>query len=338
VSARDRIDDLIVVADVDALVRCVDDLVDAGDWDGLLLLRRRCRSAAAETGRQLWPVASLAEYRLALEAPAAVAGPLVCEPDAGRFAVGPLTEVVACRHTWAELAGHLDPVPAAAYVAQERVLRGEDVAALGGGDRFPHDVLELPLVMAPWEPAYDVVTYHRDRIEAPAPDSPAPDSPAPAVLPVPDSVEHVGDPESLDALRDLAQPWVAQSNGRCDAVCVEGTALHALAGLGLRRARLAEVEPAEALRRMAWAAASGGAHGRRRGAAHGRFAAWWAATALVGRLDDWPLPPARLGELVAELRWFVWDAHEPLTGWTLHLAVEDPAEELAWAVAATDAS
>ena len=37
---------------------------------------------------------------------------------------------------------------------------------------------------------------------------------------------------------------------------------------------------------MAWTAASGGAHGRRRGMAAGRFSAWWTAAALTGLLDD----------------------------------------------------
>ena len=35
-------------------------------------------------------------------------------------------------------------------------------------------------------------------------------------------------------------------------------------------------------------------------------------------------PPAELGELAGELRWYWWDAHEPATGWQLQLAVEDP--------------
>jgi len=89
---------------------------------------------------------------------------------------------------------------------------------------------------------------------------------------------------------------------------------------------------------MAWAGASGGAHGRRRGAAAGRFGAWWTAAALAGLLDDWPVATHEMGEAAADLEWFVWDAGEPDTGWTFRLAVEDPAEHLAWAVTATDAT
>jgi hypothetical protein len=87
---------------------------------------------------------------------------------------------------------------------------------------------------------------------------------------------------------------------------------------------------------MAWTAASGGAHGRRRGMAAGRFDAWWAAAAVTGVGDDWPA--AALGAAVGRLRWFVWDAGEPDTGWWLRLAVEDPVSGRAWAVTAADAA
>ena len=55
---------LVELGELDELVRHVDRLVDAEEWDGLVDLRRRCR-AALERGKQLWPAASLAEYRLA---------------------------------------------------------------------------------------------------------------------------------------------------------------------------------------------------------------------------------------------------------------------------------
>ena len=89
---------------------------------------------------------------------------------------------------------------------------------------------------------------------------------------------------------------------------------------------------------MAWAGASGGAHGRRRGAAAGRFGALWLVAALADQLDDWPVPLAELGEAASELRWWWWDAHEPATGWQLQLVVDDPAEGVAWAISARDAS
>ena len=85
---------------------------------------------------------------------------------------------------------------------------------------------------------------------------------------------------------------------------------------------------------MAWAGASGGAYGRRRGTPAGRFTAWWAAAALAGL--DWPPEPSRLGEALAGLRWVLWEPSAEAAGWRLHLAVEDRAEGIAWAVAATD--
>ena len=97
----------------------------AGDWPRL----RRLRDAPATpsgTGRQLWPAATLAEYRLALLAPAEWAAGVLDE-GSGRFTIGPLTEVVAQHHTWAELAPLLDGRPRAALVAHERALRGEAI-------------------------------------------------------------------------------------------------------------------------------------------------------------------------------------------------------------------
>ena len=129
------------------------------------------------------------------------------------------------------------------------------------------------------------------------------------------------------AVRQLVEPWLTGSNGHADVVCVEGGVAEALGALGLRRARVAELDTARrALAWLAWAGASGGAHGRRRGAASGRFGAWWTLAALGDLLDDWPVPPDELGELAAELRWYRWDAHEPAMGWQLQLAVEDPDE------------
>ena len=64
----DDLDDLIHAADLDGLVRMIDDRCSTGDWDGLLRVRDQARSAV-KTGRQLWPAATLAEYRLALLAP-----------------------------------------------------------------------------------------------------------------------------------------------------------------------------------------------------------------------------------------------------------------------------
>ena len=92
----------------------------------------------------------------------------------------------------------------------------------------------------------------------------------------------------------------------------------------------------EALGLLAWAGASGGAHGRRRGMARGRFEAWWCAAALTGLDEAWPPDGEDLGGAVAELSWWRWDDGTPPTGWHLLIAVEDPADGLAWALDARD--
>ena len=98
-----------------------------------------------------------------------------------------------------------------------------------------------------------------------------------------------------------------------------------------------EIALGDALAWLAWAGASGGAHGRRRGSAVGRFGALWTLAALLDLVDDWPVPLDELGEIASELRWFWWDAGEPLTGWRVQLAVEDRVEGMAWAISARDA-
>lgn len=311
--------------DVDDLVRWVDRLCAATDWDGLVELRDRCRRAL-ERGKQLWPVASLAEYRLALEAPGPWAASVLVE-GAGFLALGPLPEVAAARHTWAELAPHAPRGPLAVLAAHERVVRGEDLS----GERLDAHVLDLPAVLQAWEPVYACAEYHADRAHFP---SPAAASPRSVRLPRPG--RRRADPDAVGALRGLVEPWITESNGRCDAVAVEGDALAAVAALGPPQARVAEIGAADALAWLGWAGASGGAHGRRRGAARGRFEAWWTLAALAGLLDLWPVEPDELGDAAGELRWFSWDAGEPTTGWAVRLAVHDPAEGLAWAVTASD--
>jgi hypothetical protein len=322
------LDRLVHSADLDALVRLIDDRTSNGDWAGLLRIRDRARHAVA-SGRQLWPAATLAEYRLALLATPEFVATVLDESDgmSGRFTIGPLTEVAAQHHTWLELEPALDGGPRAALVAHERVLRGDAVDA---DDLAP--VLDIPTELQPWEPAYPLATYSDVGAEFPAPD-------------LSDSWEAIdldGGAEVLDdevglAVRQLVEPWVTSSNGRAEVICVEGDVGDALGALGLRRARIAPLEPAEAIAWIAWAGASGGAHGRRRGAASGRFGAWWLLGALGDLLDEWPVDPDELGELAHDLTWYRWNAFEPAMGWTLQLAVEDADEGVAWAINALDA-
>src|SRR2546421_11820164 len=107
------LDDLVEAAETNPLLRRVDALCDARAWDDLVELARRCREAY-ERGKQLWPIAEHIDYRLALEAsPRYAAG--VLTPTAGRFALGPLTEVAASTHPFDGLVAYL-PSPQAAGV------------------------------------------------------------------------------------------------------------------------------------------------------------------------------------------------------------------------------
>jgi hypothetical protein len=326
------LESLVERGDLDELTREVDRRCDGQDWDGLVELASRCR-AAVQRGKQLWPVASHIEYRLALEAPGRWAAACL-QAGAGRFALGPLPEVAASRHRWSELAPHVPSTPAAAMAAQERVVRGEDLSADARAADLP-PVLDLPLVLLPWEPNYAVASYEADRIEAPYPTvQPGQAVPAGRI----EAGEQLADPLTVAALADLTSVWTSASDGRSSAVAVDGGAAAAVRALGAPVPSLRPVSGSDALAVMAWAAASGGAHGRRRGAAAGRFAAWWALAALGGLVDDWPVPPVELGAVANELRWYLWDAGEPETGWVLRLAVEDPEAGLAWAVAAVDSA
>lgn len=321
------LDALIHRGDLDALVRMIDDRCATRDWSGLLRLRDRARQAV-QTGRQLWPAATLAEFRLALHATPEFAAVVLDESDglSGRFTVGPLTEVAAQHHTWGDLGPLLDRGPRAALVAHERVIRGEPVT-----DRDLPEVLDVPLALQVWEPDYSPATYGDDGAEFPMPDLPDDWSD----VEVSTGAEQLDDEVEI-ALRQLVEPWTTTSNGRAEAICVNGDIGAAIGALGVRRARVCELTAQEAMAWMAWAGASGGAHGRRRGAASGRFGAWWLLGAFGDLLDEWPPPADELGELVEELRWHRWNAYEPEVGWSLQLVVEDPAEGVAWAITAQD--
>jgi hypothetical protein len=323
----ERLADLVELGDPAALLRAVDGLCASRDWAGMVELRRRLQEAV-ERGRPLWPVVTYVEYRMALDAPGPEAAS-VLRPGVGRFALGPLTEVAAATHTFAELAPHLAEPVVAGSVAQERVLRGEDLREASGAHP---EVLELPLVLAPWEPAYALATYRPDRLEVPGPDADRVAMAEAAGRPGP----VLDRPDATRVLTDLVEVWTSESGGTARAVVVRGGPAEAVAALGHRDHRLGRIRPADAMARMAWAAASGGAHGVRRGAALGRFDAWWAAAGLAGL--DWPPDPAALGAGLQRLAWWVWDDGLPANGWVLRLAVADPAAGWAAALDATDRS
>lgn len=318
--------DLIEAADMNGLLSAVDALCATRDWEGLVDLAERCE-AALERGKQLWPIADHIDYRLALEAPGDYAAGVL---DAGtsRFALGPLTEVAASTHAWAELADHIEIPQVAAFLAQERVLRGE---ILDGDPRAHPEILELPLHLEEWEPGYPLATYRSNLVEVAEPWDPKARLIDVDVRPGADELE---EDEIVDALLDLVAPWTTESNGAARAVVVEGRAIDAASALTLDSLRIGSLRAEEAIQQMGWAAASGGAHGRRRGAALGRSLTWY-TVALLGDIT-WPAPPADVHTALATLDWFYWDEGAPEEGWTLRIAVEDPANGWAAAIAATD--
>jgi hypothetical protein len=323
----EALDRAIGLVDLDELVRLIDGRCTARDWDGLARLRERCETAN-DAGRQLWPAAAHAEYRLALEAPARHAAAVLTE-GAGRFSPGPLPEVVAQHHEWRDLAAHTPPGAPAVLAAHERVVRGEDCTDL---EPVGPPVLDLPLVLTSWEPEYALAEYRSHDAAFPSPPHPVL-----AEVELPAAAGRVGPDDTADALLELVRSWTAGSDGRADVAVVDGHALEAVAALGPRRVRVAPLDGRDALAWMAWAAASGGAHGRRSGAAAGRFGAWWVLGALDDSLDDWPPDPEDLGAALRRTSWLAWEADEPDVGWRLHLAIEDPQRGRAWAIAAVDA-
>lgn len=227
------------------------------------------------------------------------------EPGVVRFGLGPLTEVVAQHHTFDELAPHLDAT-LLPVVAQERVLRGEDLRDDERAFGAPDDPL---LVLQPFEPDYVLPEYRAterldgavpDPIEAGTPDvAPAVAAaatpgaaPAPAVTAAPGSVPA----RLVRALEDVVAPWTAQSAGEVAIAAVQGdtdAAARAVLDAAARDTAAGEsgsngdvlrvrIGTGDLLRLLAHAGASGGVHGRRRGAAAGRSLAWWVARCATG--------------------------------------------------------
>ena len=322
-----RLDEAVERNDPDELLRIVDGLCSSRDWDDLELLDRLCIDAV-ERGRQLWGVSAHIHYRLALEAPGSHAGPVITE-QASRFLLGPLPEVAASTHAWADLADHIPVGPARSIVAHERVMRGEDLRT----EDVDPGVLEIPLLLEPWEPDYALASYKSAEAHFPMPNLPAIER-----IEVPRAAERLTPDDAGEGLAALVGPWAESSNGNAEVSVVEGTAFEAISSLGLRQAGAAQLTTQQAMALMAWAGASGGAYAPRQGCASGRFGAWWGAACITGLVEDWPVDGAALGEACDEIRWYVWSDLFPATGWAFHLAADDPLDGLAWAISASDAA
>ena len=320
-----ELEELVEAADLNALLRAVDGLCAARDWDRLVDLAEMCERAL-ERGKQLWPIADHIDYRLALDGPGDYAAS-VLGTDTSRFVLGPLTEVAASSHSFGELADHLESSVVAAYVAQERILRGED---LKHDERSHPEVLDLPIELLDFEPTYCLATYRRDSVEVAEPWEPR----APMRSAEPVEAHELDEAELSDALLELVLPWINESNGAARAVVVEGDAVAAASALNVDDFYIGSLTTEEALQRMAWAAASGGAHGRRRGATLGRFLALY--TASLAADTGWPADFGRLEKTLSELEFFRFDEGGAQEGWVLRLAIEDRAQGWAAAISASD--
>ncbi|MEY3456545.1 MAG: hypothetical protein RIR38_807, partial [Actinomycetota bacterium] len=241
---------LIDVGDIDGLVRLIDDLTSDRDWDTLFELRASAR-AAATSGRQVWPAATLAEYRLALRAPASLAARVL--DDAGRFTLGPLTEVVAQDHTFADLSPHLSDGPIQAYVAHERAIRGESIDI----DVFP--ALDIPARLARWEPSYLLPTYRDAGLDVATLDQPIDFAPLEEEL-----AESIDCVDVTEAFRLLIEPWTTSESMSWSVASTRGAAPSAIRACGTSTGRVASLTSHDALRWLTWIGASGGPDGRRR--------------------------------------------------------------------------
>lgn len=320
------IDELIELGDVDELLREIDRLCDRRDWPGLLLLRDKCRRAT-ERGKQLWGAAGHAEYRLALEGTAEYAAPMA-DAEPGRFVLGPLAEVMASTHSWDDLAPYLPAGPHRALVAYERVLRDEDLSLLSEAGELV-DQFGLPLVLQNWEPKYVLAEYKAHEALFPAPELPADVKP----VNVNNTFEHIDDP-AVEALAQLTQVWTSQSNGRTISFAARGGISDIAAALEVTE--MARIDTTTALAYLSWAGASGGAHGVRAGAAAGRAKLWWALANLAGVQEEWPLDAHVIGDYVDEVAWWTWNAGDLSEGWSLRVAIVDPADNIIFVIDAFD--
>ncbi|MER7703278.1 hypothetical protein ABTX81_10300 [Kitasatospora sp. NPDC097605] len=316
-------------------------LADQGRWTELLGAYRQARAAAVAFGAPGAPAHSRAAaataplgHLIAYAAPPEVAARLF-DPDGGPGTAadvadhdaGPLWEVLATRHSWRRLAPLLGPPPVRRLVAQTRVLLGEDLSRDAEPDREG-----VPLLLEPWEApgrgegGAAVREYLRDGgsrsalLTLPA----SREGLAPVELPEP-GARLPGQPATR-ALAELA--------GWARAVCVRGTAPHAAARLAPGRLVTGGYLPFV----LAWPAlVQAGVADRAHGAAHGRLALWRVLAAMAGAGAGRPGPALRVevGALVARMRCFTWD--DPADRLRhLHLALEDPATGLSWALSGSE--
>ncbi|WAL75135.1 hypothetical protein OU787_28600 [Kitasatospora sp. YST-16] len=294
-------------------------LAEQGRWDELLERFRLARALGD-------PLSGPLGHLLAYGAPAALAARLF-DPDGGPGApataadhdAGPLWEVLATRHPRAVLDALPLPPPIRRLAAHTRALLGEDP----GADAL--DPTGVPYRLQPWEEG----GWERDtRVREYLPGGGArralhlapPTREGLAVLELPNPGSRLTGLPATAALAALAD-WTT-------AVCVRGRAADAAAQLAggpeVTGGRLPFAALYPALVHLASARPD-------RGTAQGRLAVWQLLTAMDGAAT--PSRP-RAEALVARLHCLAWT--EPADDLRhLHLALEDPATGLAWALSGT---
>jgi hypothetical protein len=329
----DYLDSLIHRVDLDELVRYVDNICASGDFEHLIDVRDRTRSAV-NTGRQLWPIATLANYRMALYAPSQVAVRAL-DDSARTFMPGPLSEILAVHHTWHDLEPLLAPGPDRSLFAYERALRGDNVTT------DETSALDIPVTPRAWEPQYPVAIYDDD-----GPTCDPPVLPSSTVRPHQRSDAHnnhnnadlvIDDDDTDIAVRELFSSWTTESNGRVAVSIVEGSIHDSLHVHGIGDAITTPLTTQQAMSHLAWAGASGGAHGTRRGMATGRFGAWWLCATIADVIDEWPMHDDESQRAIQELEWCHFErGNTSQNGWVVHLAVHDPSNDVSVCIEASD--
>ena len=229
--------ELVERGDLDDLTRRVDRLCHEERWDDLVDLRQRCR-AALQRGRQLWPVASYIEFRLALDAP----GPWAAAcPRARR---GAFRARAAARG-----GGVHSPLGGVGSPPEPVSRRGHGGPRTGGPRRGPErrGVGRIPPRRArpAARPAGVGAGLCPRRVRArstPRPGAGRRPLAAAGADPPAAGRPATEDPDSISALTELASAWVGESNGRATSVAVHGTARAAVCALGAPSPRLAEID------------------------------------------------------------------------------------------------
>jgi len=314
-----------------AVLAQVEELGRQGRWAELLALCVEMADASRATrdvGHASWQRQAVhqAAHRIAVEGPARVAAQLVRQDWQH---LGPLWEVVATRHAWADLRDHAPPGEGTHLAAHTRVLLGED---LSGDGLLDPAVLGLPFVLQPWEAhawghVDDMPHYSRSSMS-----TGGHAGRATGACPLPEPGRRLDDGPAETALEHLVHDW-----GNVATVTVAGTALHAVAalhaGAGTTHVQGSHLPAGEVFPALIGPARGDGPHTTYRGTAVGRLLVWRALAAMADVAPGDYLPVDEITAFVDRCRWFTWAAPDDEI-WHLHIAVDDPARGRAWALSA----